>query len=114
MTLADIQGVLPPTSGVTENSTPDPRRCNFTWDDGGARGIDVAFVPGGRSSVSVPAGYESVAGYGGEAYVSTSAGRASAIAYVGNDLYAVDVSGPGVDTASLRGLALQVLDLAVR
>ncbi len=55
-----------------------------------------------------------MAGYGDEAYVSTSNGRASAIGFVGNDLRAVDVSGPGVDAATLRDLALRVLDLAVR
>jgi hypothetical protein len=37
-----LQARLPPASGVTENSTPDPGRCNFTWDDAGPYGIDVA------------------------------------------------------------------------
>jgi hypothetical protein len=41
-----VQALLPPTSGVSENTTPDPGRCNFTWDDGGPRGIDGATGPG--------------------------------------------------------------------
>lgn len=69
--LADVQALLPAGSGVTQNDTPDPRRCNFTWDDGGPRGIDVAIVPGGRSAFDVPAGYEPVDGYGDEAYTSS-------------------------------------------
>lgn len=46
VTLAEVQALLPPTSGVSENTTPDPGRCNFTWDDGGPRGIDGATGPG--------------------------------------------------------------------
>ena len=54
VTLAEVQNLLPPASGVSENSTPDPGRCNFTWDDGGPRGIDVAIVRGGRSAFTIP------------------------------------------------------------
>lgn len=111
--LAEVQALLPPTSGVTESSTPDPGRCNFTWDDGGPRGIDVATVPGGRSAFDVPAGYELLDGFGDEAYASTTDGRASAFAFLGDDLYAVDVvaDGTGATEAEVRGLCLQLLDL---
>ena len=87
VTLAEVQALLPASSGVTQNDTPDSRRCNFTWDDGGPRGIDVAIVPGGRSSFDVPDGYDAVDGYGDEAYTSSGPGRASAVALVGDDLY---------------------------
>src|SRR5690349_8759841 len=40
VTLADVQALLPAISGVTQNKTPDATRCNFTWSDNGARGID--------------------------------------------------------------------------
>ncbi len=115
VTLADVQALLSPTSGVTENATPDPGRCNFTWDDGGPRGIDVAFVPGGRSSFDVPAGYEPLAGYGDEAFASFTDGRASAFAFVGDDLFAADVIADGTDAseADLRDLCLQLLDLSL-
>ena len=99
VSLAAVQALLPPSSGVTENSTPDPGRCNFTWDDGGPRGIDVAIVPGGRSSFDVPAGYEPLDGYGDEAFASSSDSRASAFAFVGDDLYAADVVADGTGTA---------------
>lgn len=115
VTLADVQSLLPADSGVTESSTPDPGRCNFTWDDGGPRGIDVAIVPGGRSSFEVPADYQPLDGYGEEAFTSTSDTRASAFAFVGNDLYATDVVADSTNTteADLRDLCLQLLDLAL-
>jgi hypothetical protein len=118
VTLAEVQGLLPATSGVSESSTPDPGRCNFTWDDGGPRGIDVAIVPGGRAAFEVPAGYEPLAGYGDEAYTSTVAGRANAFAFVGDDLYAADVvidgaTGPGTTEADLLDLCLQLLALTL-
>ena len=115
VTLAEVQNLLPPTSGVSEHSTPDPGRCNFTWDAGGPRGIDVAVVPGGRSAFNVPPGYEPLDGYGDEAFVSSDEGQASALAFVGNDLYAADVVAPGTGAteAELRGLCLQLLRLAL-
>ena len=115
VTLAEVQALLPPESGVTENSTQDPGRCNFTWDDDGPRGIDVAIVNGGRSSFQVPAGYEPLDGYGDEAFSSISAGRASAFAFVGDDLYAADAvaDGTGATEADLRDLCLQLLELAL-
>ena len=115
VTLAEVQNLLPPASGVSENSTPDPGRCNFTWDDGGPRGIDVAIVPGGRSSFNVPAGYEPLNGYGDEAFVSSDDGQASAFAFVGGDLYAADVVAPGTGAteADLRALCLQLLRLTL-
>ncbi|MEA2828437.1 MAG: hypothetical protein QOG43_2876 [Actinomycetota bacterium] len=115
VTLADVQKLLPPGSGVSEHSTPDPGRCNFTWDDGGPRGIDVATVPGGRAAFSVPAGYEPLDGYGDEAFVSTDDGQASAFAFAGDDLYAADVVAPGTGAAEadLRNLCLQLLRLAL-
>lgn len=112
VTLADVQALLPPTSGVTENATPDSRRCNFTWDDGGPRGIDVAVVPDGRPSFDVPAGYAPLEGYGDEAFSSSMPGRASAFAFVGDDLHAVDVFADGVDD-DLRQLCLQLLELVL-
>lgn len=115
VTLAEIQDLLRAGSRVTENSTPDPGRCNFTWDDGGPRGIDVAVVPGGRLSFSMPAGHEPLDGYGDEAFASFADGRASAFAFVGDDLYAADViaDGTGAAEADLRDLCLQLLDLAL-
>jgi hypothetical protein len=115
VTLAEVQSLIPTESGVTENSTPDPGRCNFTWDDDGPRGIDVAIVTGGRSSFQIPAGYEPLDGYGDEAFSSTIAGRASAFAFVGDDLYAADVvaDGTGATEADLRDLCLQLLELAL-
>lgn len=114
-TLAEVQALLPPGSGVTENATPDPGRCNFTWDDGGPRGIDVAIVPGGRSSFDVPAGYEPLDGYGDEAFRSSTGGRASTFAFVGDDLYAADVvaDGTGATEAELRELCLRLLELTL-
>jgi len=106
VTLADVQALLPTGSRVTENSTPDAGRCNFTWDDGGPRGIDVAFVPGGRSAFEVPAGYQSLDGYGDEAFLAAGNGRASAFAFVGNDLYAAS-------EVNLRDLCLQLLELSL-
>jgi hypothetical protein len=116
VTLAEVQANLPAGSGVTESSTPDPGRCNFTWDDGGPRGIDVAVVRGGRASFDVPDGYEPIDGYGDEAYASSTDGRASAFAFVGEDLYAADVvaDGTGATAGELRSLALVMLDLALR
>jgi hypothetical protein len=115
VTLAEVQALLPATSGVTESSTPDPGRCNFTWDDGGPRGIDVAIVPGGRAAFDVPAGYSPLDGYGDEAFASFSAGRASAFAFVGDDLYAADAvaDGTGATEADLRALCLQLLELSL-
>lgn len=115
VTLAEVQALLPPGSGVTENSTPDPGRCNFTWDDGGPRGIDVASVTGGRDAFDVPAGYEPLNGFGDEAFQSTSGGRASAVAFLGDDLYAADVVADSTNTTDdeLRTLCLQLLELAL-
>ena len=118
VTLAEVQELLPPTSGVSESTTPDPGRCNFTWDDGGPRGIDVAIVPGGRAAFEVPGGYEPLDGYGDEAYTSTVPGRASAVAFVGDDLYAADVvvdgaTGAGAADADLLDLCLRLLALTL-
>jgi hypothetical protein len=112
VTLADVQALLPPTSGVSENATPDARRCNFTWDDDGPRGIDVAMVPDARSSFDVPAEYTPLEGYGDEAYSSSMPGRASAVAFVGDDLYAVDVFADVADD-DLSDLCLQLLERAL-
>jgi hypothetical protein len=115
VTLAEVQALLPADSGVTENTTPDPGRCNFTWDDGGPRGIDVAIVAGGRPSFEVPPRYEPLDGYGDEAFVSSSDSRVSAFAFVGDDLYAADVIADGTNAtaADLRDLCLQLLELAL-
>lgn len=115
VTLAEVQKLLPAGSGVTENTTPDPGRCNFTWDDGGPRGIDVAIVRGGRAAFTVPAGYEPLGGYGDEAFASSDDGQASAFAFVGNDLYAADVVAPGTGAteADLRNLCLQLLRMTL-
>ncbi len=47
VTLADVQALLAANSGVTQNRTPEATRCNFTWNDNGPRGIDVAGFPAG-------------------------------------------------------------------
>jgi hypothetical protein len=112
VTLAEVQALLPGGSGVTQNDTPDARRCNFTWDDGGPRGIDVAFVDDGGSSFVPPPGWEPIEGYGDEAYASTDARMASAVAIVGDDLYAVDVSATN-PSEDLADLAVGLLELAV-
>ena len=115
MTLAEVQNLLPPASGVTENPTPDPGRCNFTWDDGGPRGIDVAIVPDGKFAFNVSAGFEPLDGYGDEAFVLSDDGQASALAYVGDDIYVADVVAPGTGAteADLRALCLQLLRLTL-
>ena len=112
VTLAEIQELLGEDSGVNENATPDPGRCNFTWDDDGPRGIDVAIVPGGRESFPKPDGYEPLDGYGDEAYLSVQPGRTSAFAFVDDDLYAADVVADG-SAADMQALCLQLLDLAL-
>ena len=115
VTLTEVQALLPTDSRITENATPDPGRFNFTWDDRGPRGIDVAIVTGGRTAFEVPAAYVSLDGYGDEAFEATGGGRASAVAFVGDDLYAADVvaDGAGVTDDELRTLCLQVLELAL-
>lgn len=77
--------------------------------------FDVAIVPGGRSSFEVPAGYQPLDGYGQEAFASTSDGRASASAFVGDDLYAADVVADGTNAtaADVEELCLQLLGLAL-
>jgi hypothetical protein len=112
VTLTEIQDLLDDDSGVTENSTPDPGRCNFTWNDGGPRGIDVAIISGGTAAFEVPAGYEPLDGYGDEAHVSSQPGRASAVEFVGDDLYAADVVADGA-ALPMKDLCLQVLALAL-
>lgn len=127
VTLADVQALLPSNSGVTENRTPDATRCNFTWNDNGARGIDVARVPGGRAtfesqSAKVPNGpstlkdgtpYETLAGLGERAWAYGNARQANVVVLRGGDLYAVDLvidgtppsggkSPTGMDTRSLE------------
>lgn len=125
--LADVQALLPATSGVTENKTPDAGRCNFTWNDNGPRGIDVARVPGGRAtfeqqSPKFPSGattlkdgtaYETLTGLGDRAWAFGDARHANVVAFRGADLFAVDlvIDGPaptgsrtatGLDTKSLE------------
>jgi len=112
VTLAEIQNLLGGDSGVTENATPDAGRCNFTWDDGGPRGIDVAIVAGGRAAFTVPGGYEPIDGYGDEAHLMRQSGRASAVAFIGDDVYAADVVAD-VDDPDLQELCLRVLTLAL-
>ena len=112
VTLAEVEALLPGGSGVTQNDTPDPRRCNFTWDDDGPRGIDVAFLAGGGSSFDPPPGFEPFDGYGDEAYTSTDSRRASAVALAGDDLYAVDVTATN-PSDDLADLALELLELAL-
>ncbi|MGQ0615409.1 MAG: hypothetical protein ACT4PW_00205 [Acidimicrobiia bacterium] len=111
ITLAEVEAQLPGTR-VTENATPDPARCNFTWDDGGPRGLDVAVVPGGRAGFTVPSGFQPTEGYGDEAYRSTSEDRASAVALLGDDLYAADVAGDD-GGHELIALALTFLQLSL-
>ena len=127
VTLPDVQALLPSNSGVTENRTPDATRCNFTWNDNGARGIDVARVPGGRAtfesqSAKVPDGpstlkdgtpYETLAGLGERAWAYGNARQANVVVLRGGDLYAVGLvidgtpsaggkSPTGMDTKSLE------------
>ena len=104
VTLADVQALLPANSGVSQNRTPDAFRCNFTWNDNGARGIDVARVVGGRAafeaqSTKVPNGpttlkdgtpYETVTGLGERAWAYGNARQANVVVFKGADLYAVD------------------------
>jgi hypothetical protein len=113
VTLADVQALLPTGSGVTQNTTLDPARCNFTWNDGGPRGIDVARVMGGRSafeqqSAKVPAGatalkdgtaYETLDGLGDRAWAYGNARQANVVVLKGADLYAVDLIIDGTPPA---------------
>jgi hypothetical protein len=114
VTLADVQALLGANSGVTENRTPDATRCNFTWNDNGPRGIDVARVPGGRSvfeqqSNKVPSGatalkdgtsYETLTGLGERAWAYGNARQANVVALRGADLY---VAGLVIDGAAPPG-----------
>lgn len=127
VTLADVQALLPANIGVTQNRTPDVGRCNFTWNDNGPRGIDVARVPGGRAtfeqqSPKVPSEpkalkdgtpYEPLAGVGERAWAFGDARHANVVVLRGADLFAVDlvIDGPpptgsrtttGLDTRSLE------------
>lgn len=127
VTLADVQALLPASSGVTQNRTPDATRCNFTWNDNGPRGIDVARVAGGRAtfeaqSSKVPSGpstlkdgtpYETLTGLGERAWAYGNARQANVVVFKGADLYAVGlvIDGPapagaksptGIDTKSLE------------
>lgn len=132
VTLADVQALLPPDSGVTENSTPDPGRCNFTWDDDGPRGIDVATIVGGRTdfeaqSGQVPDGpdqlvdgtpYETLDVDADEAWAFGDAQQVSCVALRGDDLYAADVvfdgaaAGRPIDTDFLE-ICTQLLGTAL-
>lgn len=127
VTLSDVQALLPANSGVTQNRTPDATRCNFTWNDNGPRGIDVARVPGGRAtfeaqSGKVPSGsttlkdgtpYETLTGFGERAWAYGNARQANVVVLKGADLYAVGLvidgtppgggkSPTGMDTKSLE------------
>lgn len=115
VTLGDVQAQLP-GSGVIQNRTPDAGRCNFTWNDNGARGIDVARVPGGRATFEqqspyVPNGpstlkdgtpYETVAGVGERAWAYGDARHANVVAVRGADLFVVDLVIDGTAPAGSR------------
>ena len=112
--LEDVQALLPPSSGVTENAAPDDGRCNFTWDDGGSRGIDVATVSGGRTSTEVPAGLEPIDGYGEEAFGSFNADRASCMpSRVTTCTPSMSPPRGRHQEGELRDLCLQLLDRAL-
>lgn len=115
VTLADVQALLPANSGVTQNRTPDAGRCNFTWNDNGPRGIDVARVMGGRAAFEqtpkVPNGpttlkdgtpYEALAGIGERAWAFGDARHANVVAFRGADLFAVDLVIDGTAPAGSR------------
>lgn len=116
VTLADVQALLPAGSGVSQNTTPDPGRCNFTWNEGGPRGIDVARILGGRAafeqqSGKVPTGatalkdgtpYETVSGLGERAWAFGNARQANVVVVRGADLYAVDLVVDGTPPAGSR------------
>ena len=99
-------------------------RCNFTWDDRGARGIDVAFVAGGRAAVDsadvgadrVPLDGDVLDGVSGEAFAFGNDRRVSAVALLGDDVVAVDVvadTDPGGPTTP-DGLDAGLLELGTR
>jgi len=130
VTLADVQALLPANSGVTENRTPDATRCNFTWNDNGARGIDVARVPDGRAtfeqqSTKVPNGpatlkdgtaYETLTGLGERAWAYGTARQANVVVLRGGDLYAVDLVIDGAAPAGARspsGMDAKSLEICV-
>ena len=127
VTLADVQVLLPSNSGVSQNRTPDATRCNFTWNDNGPRGIDVARVPGGRAAFEAQSGkvpngpstlkdgtpYETLTGLGERAWAFGNPRQANVVVLRGADLYAVDLvidgtppagakSATGMDTKSLE------------
>jgi hypothetical protein len=124
LTLADVQALLPVGTRVSENPTPDPGRCNFSWDDRGPRGIDVAFVAGGRAAVDsadvgadrVPLDGDALDGLGGEAFAFGNDRQVSAVALLGDDVVAVDVvadTDPG-GPITPDGLDAGLLDLCTR
>ena len=127
VTLADVRALLPSNSGVSQNRTPDETRCNFTWNDNGPRGIDVARVPGGRATFEAQSGkvpngpttlkdgtpYETLTGLGERAWAYGNARQSNVVVLKGADLYAVDLvidgtppaggqSATGMDTKSLE------------
>ncbi len=125
VTLADVQAVLPPGTGVGQNDTPDPFRCNFIWTDGGDWGIDVAVVKGGRqdfeggdfapddgSTLKNGTPYQSVPGLGDVAYSFTTEQGTNFVVLVGADLVVADIvhsadatGNPGDQTAIVTALA---------
>jgi hypothetical protein len=114
---------------VVEHQTPDAFRCNFTWEDNGNYGIDVARLAGRRADFEgatnqVPAGdqklgdgtpYESV-DVGEQAWAYGNAKTVTVVAVRGNDLVAVDVVFDGTPPAGERtalGLNSTFLDICV-
>jgi hypothetical protein len=104
VTLEDVKAHLPDGTGVVQHGTPDPYRCNFTWEDGGSWGIDVARVAGGRSafetSSSAPSDggkmgdgspYEAISGLGDAAYRFRKGTTVNVVVLFGDDVVAVDI-----------------------
>jgi hypothetical protein len=105
VTLADVQKVLPANAPVQQNTTPDPDRCNFTWQSNGNWGIDALTKRGGRqqieSSPQAPAGpatlgsgkpYQAISGLGDKAWASGDAHQAGVVALKGNDVVVVGIT----------------------
>ena len=110
---------------VVQNDTGVPERCNFTWDDGGPRGLDVARVVGRRDEFEASSGvmpadggqledgspYELLSGIGETAWLFGSANQANVVVLDGDDVLLVGmvttepVDGPTTESGVSAELA---------
>ena len=127
VTLADVQALLAANSGVTQNRTPEAIRCNFTWNDNGPRGIEVARgsrragrveaqsakLPSRPTTLKDGTAEESLRGLGDRAWAYGNARQANAVVLRGADLYAVDlvIDGTPAGSKSPTGMDSKSLEI---